>query len=212
MSFNYLVVLFKNKEKKKIINKFKTYDRADEFFKLKLEESDSVVYNRTYENGIRCEYELAIVGVGDSGEEIYIKDELGRQSKVEVFDGGFYIRKIKPYRVEEKILDYQTKKKLTLSQVVTKYLKKDGLKMVSKLNNKIIIQNDDDFKLFTLKNIYDSENFIDSVSEHFRSIGRFDCIFIKDISTVQRKELYEILVTRGFPKRYLTRLSTTHLK
>ena len=62
------------------------------------------------------------------------------------------------------------------------------------------------------KNIYDSENFIDSVSEHFRSIGRFDCIFIKDISTVQRKELYEILVTKGFPKRYLTRLSTTHLK
>jgi hypothetical protein len=212
MSFNYLVVLFKNKEKKKIINKFKTYNNAEKLFNEKLEESKSVIYDRTFENGVKCDYEIAIVGVGNNNEEIYIKDELGRQSKVEVLEGGYFIKKIKPYRFEEKILDYQTKDKLTLNQLISKYLKKDGLKMVSKLNNKIIIQNDDDFKLFTLKNIYDSENFIDSVSDYFRSIGRSDCIFIKDISTVQRKELYELLVKKGYPKRYLTRLATTHLK
>jgi hypothetical protein len=212
MSFNYLVVLFKNKEKKKIINKFKTYNRAENFFKLKINESKSVIYDRTFENGVKCDYEIAIVGVGINNEEIYVKDELGRQSKVGVFGNEYHIKKIEPYRFEEKVLDYQTKNKLTLNKLIKKYLQKDGLKLISKLNNKIIIQNDDDFKLFTLKNVYDAENFIDSVSSYFRDIGRSDCMFIKDISTVQRKELYEILSKRGFPKKYLTRLSTTHLK
>jgi len=212
MSFNYLIVLFKNKEKKKIINKFKTYKRANSFYKEQLKQSDSIIFHRDYENGVKCDYELAIVGLGESNDEIYIKDDLGRQSKVEVDVDGFYIRKISPFRVEEKILDYQTKKKITTSQLIRRYLKKEGMKMVSKLNNKIVIQNDDDFKLFTLKTIFDADKFIDVVSQHFREIGRGDCMFVKDISTTQRKDLYELLSKKGFPKRYLTRLSTTHPK
>jgi hypothetical protein len=212
MSFNYLIVLFKNKEKKKIINKFKTYKRANLFYKEKLKESDDVIFQRNYENGVKCKYEIAIVGVGENNDELYIKDELGRQNKVELNKGGLYIRKISPFRVEEKVLDYQTSKKITLSQLIRRYLKKDGLKMVSKLNNKIVIQNDEEFNLFTLKTVFDADKFIDSISQYFREIGRGDCMFVKDISTTQRKDLYEILIKKGFPKRYLTRLSTTHPK
>ena len=33
---NYLIVLFKNKERKKIINKFVTFDRAKSFYDKKI--------------------------------------------------------------------------------------------------------------------------------------------------------------------------------
>ena len=82
--------------------------------------------------------------------------------------------------------------------------------MVSKLNNKIIVQNDDVFKLFTFKNDDDSSRFIDSMLSYFLELKRIDCMFIKDYDTNQRKYLYNILTEKGFPKSYLFRQSTTH--
>jgi hypothetical protein len=82
--------------------------------------------------------------------------------------------------------------------------------MVSKLNNKVIVQNDDDYKLFTLKNDFDSSRLLDTLSELFMNQKRLDCMFVKDYSTNQRKYLYSILVEKGFPKNYLLRQSTTH--
>ena len=81
---------------------------------------------------------------------------------------------------------------------------------MSKLNNKIIVQNDDKINLFTFKNDDDSSRFIDNLSSYFMDIKRMDCMFVKDYDTHQRKYLYDILVERGYPKSYLFRHSTTH--
>ena len=82
--------------------------------------------------------------------------------------------------------------------------------MISKLNNKVIVQNDDNYNLFTLKNDDDSSRLLDNLSENFISQKRSDCMFVKDYSTAQRKYLYLILSEKGFPKTYLFRQSTTH--
>jgi hypothetical protein len=55
---NYQIVLFKNKTKKKIINKFNTHKRANNYFESLLNESDSVIFDKKYENGVECSYEL----------------------------------------------------------------------------------------------------------------------------------------------------------
>ena len=83
-------------------------------------------------------------------------------------------------------------------------------KLVSKLNNKVVVQNDDKFNLFTLKNDYDSSRFIDTLSELFIEQKRFDCMFVKDYSNAQRKYLYNLLIENGFSKSYLQRQTTTH--
>ena len=46
---DYIIVLFKNKVKKKIIKKFKTFDRAQKFYNNLLSISDEVIFNREYE-------------------------------------------------------------------------------------------------------------------------------------------------------------------
>ena len=211
MEYNYQIVLFKNKVKKKIINKFKTHKKANEFYNSLLTESDEVIFDMEYENGVKSNYEIAIVErMSGTMLPVFLKDELGRTVKVKLEDDDYTITKILKYKIDEVFLDYQTKKKINTKQFIRRYLSGDGLKLISKLNNKIIVQNDDVFNLFTIKNNYDSSRFLDCLSENFLHSKRTDCVFVKDYSTQQRKYLYQLLVEKGFPKSYLIRHSTTH--
>jgi hypothetical protein len=211
MSHNYSIVLFKNKTKKKIINKFKTHKRAEEFYQSLIEKSNSVIFPMEYENGAQSNYEIALIipssGITDS---MFIKDDFGRQIKIKLDDSEFTIGKINKYRIEESFIDYSTGKKITTPDFISLFLKKDGFKLISKLNNKIVLQNDDDYKLFTFKNIDDCDRFVDTLSELFHFQKRIDCLIVKDYSTSQRKYLYELLSEKGFSKSYLQRQSTTH--
>ena len=82
--------------------------------------------------------------------------------------------------------------------------------MISVLNNKIVLQKDEDIKLFSLKNEHESSRFIDCLSSHFFKIKRGDCLFIKDFSSPQRKYLYNLLESNGFDKKVLYRKFTTY--
>jgi hypothetical protein len=213
MDYNFQIVLFKNKIKKKIINKFKTYKKTNDKFKILIEESNDVVFPVKYENGSHSFYELAILEKKKSSEEkLFIKDELGRQIKVNLDDEEFTISKIISYEIEEEFLDYQTKKKIDSKNFIKKYLSVVGVKMISKLNNKIVVQIDESYNLFTLKNNLDADRFLDDLGQYLRKINKNDCILVKDYSTIHRKYLYDILVNQGFPRAYLQRHSTTHLK
>ena len=208
---NYIIVLFKNKVKKKIINKFKTSKRANDYFKSLLEKSDDVIFDKKYENGFECSYEISLLEkTSGTFLPVFLKDELGRNVKIILEDEDYSISKINKFKTEELILDFQTNKKITSKEFIKKYLSGSGLKLVSKLNNKIVVQNDDIFNLFTLKNDDDSSRFIDSVSQYFLEQKKMDCIFVKDYSTTQRKYLYNLLTEKGFSKSYLQRQTTTH--
>ena len=208
---NYLIVLFKNKVKKKIIKKFKTSNRANNFYESLLIESNNVIFDKQYENGFLFNYEISILEkVSGTFLPVFLKDELGRNVKVNLEDDDYSIKKINKYKVEELILDITLNKKINSNEFIKFYLSNPGLKLISKLNNKVIVQNDDVFNLFTLKNDDDCSRFIDSLSEYFISQQRTDCMFVKDYSSAQKKYLYNLLSEKGFSKNYLQRQSTTH--
>ena len=210
MDYNYLVLLFKNKVKQKIINKYQTKERALELYNKLVKQSDNVVFDTAYENGRHCEYEIALVYKGDTKNPIYVTDFMGRNIKVEMDDDGHSIIKIQPYKKEELIHDYHTKKRITYEEWEKKYLKQSGLKMLSKLNNKVLYQLDDTTRLFSFKNDNDSKRFLDILEDRMVKQKKTDCLIVRDISTIQRKYLYEQLVELGYPKSYLFRHSTTH--
>jgi len=211
MNDTYQVILFKNKVKKKIINKFKTHKKALEYYKLLVKENDEVIYDKAMENGVVSEYELSLVEKSSSSPiSLYMKDDYGRQVKVSLDDSELTMINITRYRIEELFLDYTTNKKIDTRQFIKQYLDPIGFKLISKLNNKIIVQNDDKFNLFTLKTSDESERFIDILTKKFNDDGRKDCLLVKDYSSPQRKYLYELLVKMGFEKSYLQRSSTTY--
>lgn len=207
---NYLVVLFKDKKKKKIINKFITPTNAQTFYNNKMKESDEVIFDVNYEAGKEVNYELGIVHMSSKQETpVYLTDDLGRYMKVKLDEPGMTLILISPFKKEEKIFDIQKNKKITVQELIRTYLKGDGMKMISMLNNKIIVQEDDKVFLFTLKNENESSRFIDCLSSYFFRIKRGDCLFVKDFSKPQKKYLYEVLENKGFDKSVLYRKFTS---
>jgi hypothetical protein len=207
------VVLFKNKKKKKIIKKFITLSRAKNYFDGLIEKSNEVIFEVLVENGKECKFELGLISLSSNqSSPVYMTDEFGRSIKVKLEENGMSILYLKPYRDEDLIYDVKNKKKITTQEFIKRYLKGDGLKMVSVLNNKVILQRDEKIDLFSLKNESECTRFVECLSSHFFKIKRGDCLFIKDCSSPQRKYLYELLESNGFDKKGLYRKFTTYPK
>ena len=207
---NYLVVLFKDKKRKRIIKKFITHKKAKLFYDDMMKKSDEVVFNTEIENGSPCKYELGIVEMSSKQLiPVYMTDEFGRSIKVKLEEEGMTLYQISPYKKEETIYDLTKKKKITTQEFLSKYLKGTGMKMISSLNNKIIVQEEEKLYLFTTKSESESQRFLDCLSSHFFKNKRGDCLFVKDNSSAQKKYLYELLESKGISKKILYRKFTS---
>jgi hypothetical protein len=176
---NHLIVLFKNKKRKKIINRFKTIDRAKEFFSKKVSESENVIFEKQVENALPCSFEIALVSKKDNDfQSLFVKDSLGRQVRVNLDDDDFKIIEVNEYRIEEKIFDVYQNKKITTQEFLKKYINTPSIKLLSKLNNKVVLQNDDNVDLFTLKDPEECTRFLRSLSDYFISTQRMDVIVV----------------------------------
>lgn len=212
MVMKYFVVLFKNKERKKIINKFKTYDRALEFFNKKIKNND-VKFNKEFENGEECFYELGLLEKESQNFNSYfVKDSYGRQIKAELDTNEYKLLQIKDFKVADLIQDVSLNKKIDFDTFEKRYLKKGGLKLISKINNKVVVQEDDSVNLFSLKTPYESERFLKVLNSKLIEDGRMDVLIVLDTSKEQKKYLYGILEENGIPKSVLYRTFTTFPK
>lgn len=207
---NYLVVLFKDKRRKKIINKFLTFERANKLYDSLVEDSKKVVFEKEVSSGKKTDYELGLIQVGKNPENrMYLKDEFGRNISVKIEEDNMVILKISPIKIEEEVFDYQQKKKINFESFLKKYLKGPNVKLVSGLNNKVIVQDEDNFNLFTLKNDQECNRFLDCLSNYLFSNKRMDCLIVKDSSMAQKKYLYELLESKGYDKQFLYRKFTS---
>jgi hypothetical protein len=207
----YYIVLFKNKTRKKIIKNFSNFKNAEKFYSELTKQNSEVIFEKKVENGKNCNYEIAFLqNKSNQYFDVYKIDELGRNIKVELEDPDYDLLKISDYKMEEKVFDIQKNNKISMEIFIKNYLKGDGLKMISTLNNKLIIQLDEKFNLFSLKTPEEARRCIDSLSQYFYNIKRKDCMFVKDESTAQKKYLIKLLSDWGVDKKILYRQFTTH--
>lgn len=209
---NFTIVIFKNRTKKRIIKKFKTYENAKKFYQKTLDDNKSILFGVETENGKNCKYEIGLVTKDKNDKPLYVKDDLGRQVRIDLDSSEFSIIDINPYKKEEYIYDIKKSKRIKVSSFLRQYLPKVGVKLVSKLNHKISVQNESDINLFSLKSDSDCDRFIDTLSNHFMENDRIDTIFVKDTSVVQKKYLYDLLESNGYSKSILYRRFTTYTR
>ena len=208
----YLIVLFKNKEKRKIIKKFKTFDRAKKFFDKQIDDVKNVVFEKQIENGLDCIYELALVGLGlDEKKQFNLRDDLGRFIYVDIND-GYNIINLEPYKIEESFFDISENKKINFDYFNKNYLSNKVLKMISKLNNKIILQIDNKINLFSFKSPFESLRFLETLTDYLIKNNRSDVLIVSDYSLEQKKYLYNLLELHGIKKSMLYRQFTTFSK
>jgi hypothetical protein len=208
---NYLVVLFKNKQRKKILKKFKTKQKANEYFNRLI--GTEVIFDKRVENGLSCVFEVGLLEKNSKDFDLYfVRDSLGRQIKVDIDDRDYKLIQILNYSVEEFIYDINNKTKISFTNLVRTYLPKTGIKLISKLNHKIVIQNEDTINLFSLKTELDCERFLNVLNDYMFSMKRADCIIVPDSSKQQKKYLYSLLESKGITKSILYKKSTTFFK
>lgn len=145
--------------------------------------------------------------------DFYTTDEFGKNISAKILDdGSFSFLELDTFCVEEYIFDNQTNQKISFEELIKKYYPKNSFKCTYTVNNKLILQSDESCFVFTLKNKDDSYRLLDIIEKYFRDNSRNDSMFVKDVSSTQRKYLYKTLVEMGFDKKKLYRQSTTFSK
>lgn len=210
MKQNFQVILFKNNKKKKIFKSFVTKKKALEFFEKKMNESHDVKFYVEYENAKEANYKLLLTSNSFDSDfsSIYYKDYLGRTISVDIkIEENLYIQRIEDFRIEDFIYDLNKNLKISIQDFHKNYLKSKEFYMLSKINNKLVVQKDEDFKLFSFKNESDVERFVESLMSITKNF-----MYVSDVSSPQKKYIYKILEENGFKKQMLYRKYTTHPK
>jgi hypothetical protein len=151
-------------------------------------------------------FELALIFPNNRwATATYVRDSLGRNQPAKIEDNKFRIKEIIPYWQEELIYDFQTKKRIRYHQFIDQILPMKELGQIFILNKNLFIQIENDIKMFGNKNLNDADRLFELTKSDLlkRKIGNF--IFVKDITTHQRKLLYELLESKGFKRNELFR-------
>jgi hypothetical protein len=212
MGNNYLIVLFKNKKRRKILKRYATEKNAIESFN-RIVKDNNVLFEKVIENATLVNYEIGLLSKNSNVQKsLTITDSLGRNNPVNLENPEYVFLDIKKYKVEETVFDWQTQSKITLNQLIKKYCKSKELKNIFTLHNKLCIQINEDVSLFSLKDKEESDRLLDVIQNMFLELKRTDSIFVRDVSNAQRKWIYNLLVEKGFDKKRLYRLKTTFSK
>ena len=202
--------MFKNKKRKKIIKSFVRKNIAELYFKKICEQSDKVKFNVEVENSLDVTYEVGLLCKNiDTQFQLFSQDDIGRNIRVNLEDSDLQIIKIHRYRVPEKLHEWSTNKRITYDEFFKKHFTNKELKNVFTVNNKIIVQKDEQTSVYSLKNIEESKRLLMLLQDEFVSLKRADAIFVIVMDTIQRKYLYEHLEKLGIDKKRLYRQSTT---
>jgi hypothetical protein len=213
MKGDYLIVLFKNKKKRKIIKSYLTKSAAINKFNNMLLKNNDVYFEKVIENATSSNYELGLLtNQTKIQQSLFLTDELGRNTPVNLENPEYVFLDIKKYKMEETIFDWQTQNKITFMGLIKKYCKSNELKSIFTLHNKLCIQINEDVSLFSLKDKDESDRLLEVIQDYFIGNSRLDAIFVRDISSAQRKWIYSLLVGKGFDKKRLYRLKTTFSK
>tara|TARA_R110000851_G_scaffold48056_2_gene116419 strand:+ start:410 stop:1045 length:636 start_codon:yes stop_codon:yes gene_type:complete len=210
MTYNrnkYKIVLFKNGERNKVF--FSSNSKKSILRKYtKLIEEKKPKFVTEYISRKKVMFELAIITTELSENTLYVKDTVGRTREITLGDSDYTFIKMLPYWKEEGIYDHTLSEKVSFKELMSLYLVDKSFKQVFTLNNKVIVQKDELFNVFSLKTVSDALRLLTVIELEFLNNGRYDCLFVIDTNTIQRKQLYNILENAGYDRGFLRKQFT----
>lgn len=203
----YFIVLFCNKKRIKVLYKCMKRTTITEYWhEFKTQKKPQFLKLQGGKRKQEQIFELALVFPNNRwATKTWVKDSLGRNQEAKFGDDKFRFKEIIPYWKEELIYDFQIKKRIRFHEMMEKISPIKEIAQVFILNNKLFVQVENDVKLYGNKNREDANRLFEIVREELINKKRGNFIFVKDITTHQRKLLYDFLVSKGFNRRELFR-------
>ena len=203
----YFIVLFCNKKRVKILYRCQKKNTVYEYWhEYKTEKKPRFTKTQNRKRNVDAIYELALIFPNNRwATKTYVKDSLGRLVEAKYEDDKFRIKEIIPYWKEELIYDFQKKNRVRYHEILEQIISINEVGQIFTLNNKLFVQIDDNILLFGNKNIRDSKRLFELIREDVLKKNKGNFIFVKDVTTAQRKLLYQLLESKGFKRSELFR-------
>lgn len=207
INYKYFIYLYCNRKKQKIIHKSAKRTTILEVWReLKTQKKPRYVKTNSGKKREETNYELALIFPNTRwSTKTYIRDDMGRNLEATIDNDKQRIKEIIPYWAEELIYDFDAKKRIRYHEMIQQFYDVSEIAQVFSLNNKIFLQVDNDVKMFGNKNLEDSNRLFDIIREDLLKKKKTNYIFVKDVTTHQRKLLYNLLVSKGYKRRELFR-------
>ena len=204
----YSIVLFSNKKRIRKIVSTQTKDQIYEHWeRLKNAEIPPFLKEIGFKRKLKTPriYELGLIfPKKTTTTKQYIKDSLGRTLETKLNNNNYYIKRVIPYWDEETIFNYDTRKKMYYNELIELIKPITDITQIFSLKIKIFVQVEDDIKFtFSLKSTYDCQRLFDILRSDILQLGLGNFIFVKDVNTTQRLQLYDMLVKKGFNRQNL---------
>ena len=203
----YFIVLFCNKKRVKILYRCMKRTTVTEYWhEFKTERKPPFVKLQGGKRKQEQIFELGLVFPNNRwATKTYVKDSLGRNIEAKIEGDTYRIKEMIPYWKEELIYDFQTKKRIRYHEMIKQLDVITEIAHIFTLNKNIFVQIENDIKLFGNKNIADSERLFELIKSDLLKRKRGNFLFVKDITTHQRKLLYEMLESKGYKRSELFR-------
>jgi hypothetical protein len=203
----YFIVLFCNKKRVKILYRCMKRTTITEYWhEFKTERKPPFVKLQGGKRKQEQIFELGLVFPNNRwATKTYVKDSLGRNIEAKIEGDEYRIKEMIPYWKEELIYDFQTKKRIRYHEMIKQLDVITEIAHIFTLNKNIFVQIENDIRLFGNKNIADSERLFELIKSDLLKRKRGNFLFVKDITTHQRKLLYEMLESKGYKRTELFR-------
>lgn len=209
MTGKYSIVLFLNKKQVKIMyqcnNKKTIYKHWREYKKIK---PPRFPQEQVGKRKRPANYELGLVFPMNRWvpeDRFFVRDSIGRLVEALIDDETRRIKELIPFWEEELIYDYENKKRIPYESFLEIAMEVEGISQLFTLNNKLFIQTDDNIRMFGNKNINDAQRLFEITREDLIYNRKGNYIFVKDLSTPQRTNLYDLLESKGYKRTELFR-------
>jgi hypothetical protein len=203
----YFIVLFCNKKKIKLLYRCQKLTTIYEHWReYKTQRKPRFLKIQGGKRKQELVYELALIFPNNRwSNKTFVRDSLGRTIEAKMEDDKLRIKEIIPYWKEELIYDFQKKEHVRYHIMLEDIMGINDIGQIFTLNNKLFVQNENDIRLYGNKNIKDAERLFDLVREDLLKKKKSNFIFVKDVTTAQRKLLYTLLESKGFKRTELFR-------
>ena len=203
----YFIVLFCNKKRVKILYRCMKRTTATEYWhEFKTERKPPFVKLQGGKRKQEQIFELGLVFPNNRwATKTYVKDSLGRNIEAKIEGGSYRIKEMVPYWKEELIYDFQVKKRIRFHEMMSQIAPITEIAQIFTLNTKVFVQVEDKILLFGNKNLKDTERLFELIKDELGKKKRGNFIFVRDITTYQRKQLYNLLESKGFKRSELFR-------
>lgn len=203
----YFIVLFCNKKKVKIFYRCMQRTTITEYWnEYKTQKKPPYVQLQVGKRNQETVFELALIYPNNRwATKTFVRDSMGRNIEAVMEDKKFRIKEIIPYWKEELIYDFDNKKRIRYHEMMEYILSIKDVSQIFTLNNKLFVQIEDQVRMFGNKNLKDAERLFEIVKNELIEKKRGNFIFVKDITTHQRKILYKMLEDKGYKRTELFR-------